>query len=74
MPKSTRLRRSGSRTRMLAGCGSAWKKPWTKSIFIQVSVIRFASFRRASGVQSPRSRRLSGVPSTRSIVSTRAVV
>ena len=74
MPKSTRLRWSGSRTRMFAGCGSAWKKPWTKTICIHVSVIRFASRRRSSGAHSPRSSRLSGVPSTRSIVSTRAVV
>ncbi len=74
MPQLTTLMRSGSRTRMLAGCGSAWKKPSPKTICIQVWVMRFARVTRSAAVHSSRSswRRL--VPSTRSIVSTRAVV
>ena len=39
-PKSTRPIRSGESTRMLAGCGSPWKKPWRKIIVIQLSAIR----------------------------------
>ena len=39
-PKSTSPMRSGDRTRMLAGWGSAWKNPLRKIIVIHVSVIR----------------------------------
>ena len=46
-PKSTSPTCSRERTRMLAGCGSAWKKPCRKIIVIQPSAIRYASRRRS---------------------------
>ena len=39
-PKSTNPSSPVSRTKMFAGCGSEWKKPWRKTIVIQVSAIR----------------------------------
>ena len=73
-PKSTRPSRPSSRWRMLAGCGSPWKKAWRKIIVIQASVIVYASSRRASSSQVDRSRSRTCVPSSRSSVSSRFVV
>ena len=50
-PKSTRPIRSGApRTRMFAGCGSAWKNPCRKTMCIHASAIVYASRRRSSSV------------------------
>ena len=64
-----------SRTRMFAGCGSAWKKPWRKIIVIQ----RLGDHgRRAGGAPSivysvEVEVARAAMPSSRSSVSTRAL-
>ena len=42
---------SGESTRMFAGCGSPWKKPWRKIIVSHVSAMTYARRRRCSIVQ-----------------------
>ena len=59
---------------MLAGCGSAWKKPWTKTIFIHVSEMRDASVGGPRRDHASRSVWLSVSPSSQSSTSTRLVV
>ncbi len=74
MPKSIRPIVLAPWTMMLAGCGSAWKNPWTKTIFIQVSEMRDASAWRSSSDHSVRSVWLRVGPSSQSSTSTRLVV
>ena len=62
-PKSTRpIWPDRSRTRMFAGCGSAWKNPCRKIIVIHASAITYASRRRSSGDQCSWSRSASWIP------------
>ena len=71
-PKSTSPSCARSRTKMFAGCGSAWKKPCRKTIVIHASAIRVATSRRSSGRIAARSRSATFVPWRNSSVRTRA--
>jgi len=74
MPQSMKVTRPSSWTKMLPGCGSAWKKP-SSSVCLNTARAPFAMMDlRISGASELYGVRARSLPCTRSMVSTPGVV